>query len=369
MISQLLQLRECTAIQKMTALTSATEDNNFFPLAYYKDQERIRKRIFFSANGIKKIIVITNLTNFINFSSVINGHVIHPMPEKEFSGLAENVSRCREILDGAVVILTNNNVAKIGVEKAATIIEASPNTIFAIHDFDNHHWHEHSLQCALLADIYAPAHLSDFAIAGRINSALVAGIPCGSIQWNKQFMLLHLPEMLNNQRKSEPLGMHTYYGKFKYRNSILATVNKVFPSVGFLKQDFHERSDLERWQEWISYPVHWIAPVFNDLPLRFFDSLITGGIPLVPNALAPYLNFLKIPENFYICYSPTDLINTNEFVKRALIKFEDKGAYSRLERHAFAIENYHVDEILYKLYSHAADKFVGRPKIGSNSLG
>ena len=358
MIAQLQQLSTSSVPGKFNDLVAGVEGQNFFPFAYYKDQERIRKREYFSTNGFSKIIVVTNPSNYGNVSPVIKGEKITTITDIALSALSENPLECRNMLEGSVVIMTNNNVAKIQPIKMAEICETGPNTLFVIHDFDNHHWHDHSIKCALLADVYAPAHLSDFAIAGRINPLVVAGIPCGSIQWKKEFLIEHLPEMLRNVRKNEPLGMHSYYEKFKFRNSVISTVNQHFSNVGLLKQDFHGRSDLDRWLEWITYPVHWIAPVFNDLPLRFFDSLITGGIPLVPISLKPYLNILEIPENFYICYTPSDLLAVDDFVQSAIGKYERLSEEARLLRHAFALESFHVDEIIHKLFLAAKKEFI-----------
>jgi hypothetical protein len=366
MISQLQQLAASSIQIKMNDLVVAAEEENFFALAFYKDQERLRKLEFFSKNGFSKKVVVTNKSNYGNVSSEIKGEKLVMISDDELSALAENALECRNKLEGAVVIMTNNNVAKIEPVKMAALVEATPNTVFVVHDFDNHHWHDHSIKCALLADVYAPAHLTDFAVVGRLNSAVVAGIPCGSIQWKKTFLVEHLTEMLQNQRKSEPLGMHSFYGKFKFRNSVIATVSPHYSNVGFLKQDFHGRTDLDRWSEWISYPVHWIAPVFNDLPLRFFDSLITGGLPLVPISLKPYLNILGIPEEFYIYYTASDLINVNNFIESALSRFEKSGEAGRLARYVYASECFHVDEIIYKLYSRAKNEFVSTHKQFSN---
>jgi hypothetical protein len=357
MITQLQQLSSSLVTGKLNDLVAAAEEQNFFPIAYYKDQERIRKREFFSKNGFSKTIVVTNPSNYGNVSKKIKGQEIETILDADLSSIYANSEVCRSKLEGAIVIMTNNNVAKIDPIKLATIIEATPNTLYVIHDFDNHHWHEHSIKCALLADIYAPAHLSDFAIVGRINPVIVPGIPCGTIQWTEQFLVEHLSEMLNNNRKPMPLGMHSYYGKFRFRNSVLATVNKYFDTVGLLKQDFHGRSPLDRWTEWINHPVHWIAPVFNDLPLRFFDSLITGGIPLVPVSLKPYLNILGIPEQFYICYTPADLLSVDEFVRSSIHTFESLGEEARVFRHAYALQNFHVDELIYKLFSYAETEY------------
>ena len=358
MIDQLNQLGTFKVLGKMNELVSTAEENFFFPLAYYKDQERIRKREFFSKYGFRKVMVVTSPRIYCNVSPVIKGENIETISDEELSALIENKVDCRNELEGSIVILNNNNVAKIDYMKMASLIEATPNTLFVIHDFDNHHWHDHSVKCALFADIYAPAHLSDFAIVGRINPVVAAGIPCGSIQWTKQFLIQNFSGLVRNLRSPEPLGLHTYYPKFIFRNSVISTVSKHFKKVGFPQQDFLIKSDLDRWTEWINYPVHWIAPVFNDLPLRFFDSLISGGMPLVPIGLRPYLEILGIPKTFYICYGPTDLTAVEEFVRSSIDQFNFLGEESRLRRHLFALEHFHVDEIIYKLYSRARDEYI-----------
>ncbi|MFN5445803.1 MAG: hypothetical protein ACK5AJ_04055 [bacterium] len=357
MISHFQQLAASSIQVKMNDRVETREREHLCALAFYKDQERLRKREYFSKNGFGKTIVITNTSNYGNVSLEIKGEKLVTMSDNELSVLSDNALDCRNKLEGSVVIMTNNNVAKIEPLKMAALVEATPNTVFVVHDFDNHHWHDHSIKCALLADIYAPAHLSDFAIVSRINPVIVPGIPCGTIQWTKQFLVEHLSEMLRGHRKHMPLGMHSYYGKFKFRNSVLATVNKCFDTVGLLKQDFHGRSPLDRWSEWINYPVHWIAPVFNDLPLRFFDSLISGGIPLVPISLKPYLNILGIPEQFYICYTPSDLLSVDEFVRSSIHTFESLGEEARLYRHAYVLRNFHVDELIHKLLSCAKTEY------------
>lgn len=358
MITQLQQLSSSLVPAKLNDLVAAAEEQNFFPIAYYKDQERLRKREFFSVNGFSKAIVVTNPSNYGNVSSVIKGQEIETILDADLSSIYQDSAVCRNRLEGAIVIMTNNNVAKIDPIKLATIIEATPNTLYVIHDFDNHHWHEQSIKCALLADVYAPAHLSDFNLASRINPVVISCIPGGTIQWSKDFLLRHFPEMLKNERKTMPLGMHSYYAKFKYRNSVLATVNKQFQTVGWLQKDFHGRTDIGRWSEWIDFPVHWIAPVYNDLPLRFFDSLISGGMPLVPTGIKPYLNILGLPESFYVCYTPADLINVADFIESAICTFDKLGEEARLKRYTLTLESFHVDEIIYKLYSRARDEYI-----------
>jgi hypothetical protein len=342
---------------RQNAVTDFVENQNFFPTIYFKDQERRRKQAFFLESNFKATVVVTSAGNFENVSPELNQENFKKITEQQFLDLTANESQARKILEGSLVILTNNNVAKITPGTMAERIGLLPNTLFVIHDFDNHHWHEHSMQCALLADVYVPAHLTDYSILSRINPTLVAPIPSGSTQWTKDFLRRYFAEAFGNKRYPSPLGMHYHYPKFRYRNSVLSTLSSKIASVGWVSKDFHLKSAHERWREWISYPLHWVVPVFNDLPLRFFDSLISGGMPLVPTSLKPYLSILKIPNEFYLCYSPSDLINPEKFLDYALTVFNDLGFQSRRIRHEYAMDKFHVDATISRLVSCAKKEY------------
>jgi len=95
--------------------------------------------------------------------------------------------------------------------------------------------------------------------------------------------------------------------------------------------------------------LHWVAPVLNDLPIRFFDALITGGIPIVPSGLKPYIDSLQIPDKFYATYSPLDILNPADLLASQNERFEQLGETGVLERHVFALEHFHIDVIAAKL--------------------
>lgn len=295
-----------------------------------------------------KIHIIANNTNFGHVSSNISGHEINIM-SVEMIKSPSNDNHLKESLRNSFVITTSNIFAEIGSAKFGALTENLLSTVFIIHDYDNHHWIDNNIQAAIFADIYAPAHQSDYAIASRVNPNILCGIPCGSNQWSKDFILNYGNQNLLSKRSSIPLGKYFIYEKFLHRNKVINTLSQTYPDIGFVDQDFHLLSPQEKWQEWSGYALHWIVPVLNDLPIRFFDSLITGGIPLVPTSLKPFIQSLKIPEEFYASYSPLDILDPKVLVKNQIERFNLLGEAGILRRHQFALEHFQVDAIIEKL--------------------
>jgi hypothetical protein len=358
-ISQLIRLRQSPILSQMRSLVTSTEGEDLFPFAFQKDVITRAKREIFDKQRFAEIFIITNPTNYGNASQFIGQRDVNLMAEDILANPEVGLDFFQDRFEGSLVILTNNNVARIRPERYAAIFDACPRTVFAVHDFDNHHWFDMSIQSAVISDVYIPAHLENFAISGRINSNILEGIPCGTIQWSKSFIAEHATSLLTINREIGPIGIHSYYESFRYRNQVLKTINRQFPKVGLLSGDFHNRTPLDRWNEWVSHELHWISPVYNDLPIRFFDALISGGMPMVPTSLAPYLRFIGIPSDFYITYSPSDLLNSSKLVQDASERFNGLGSAGIIERHAFAFKHFHVDSIINKIVSGCRNIYCG----------
>jgi hypothetical protein len=337
------------AISAMKDYIAATESDDFFSLAYQKDVRKSQKQEFFKKNGFKKIVVVTNETNLDNVSTHSEKRNIVKITDQELLRWSGDTGRLAAECDVSLIILTNNNISRIGLAKFDSIVSSCKSAVFAVHDFDNHHWVEMSFAIAAYCDVYFPAHLDNNALFGRFSPNIVSGIPCGTIQWSKSFLEARVPEMLQVKRQMGPLGKHYFYEKFRYRNQVLHTIGKHFPTVGLVTSDYHGQSALNRWREWISYKLHFIAPVFNDLPIRFFDALISGGLPLVPVSLKPYLDTLRIPEEHYLVYSATDLLEPSGIMRSAAERFDSLGSSGVLARHLYALSNFHVDASVEKI--------------------
>jgi hypothetical protein len=338
-------LAKSPIVQHTTGLLGEVESDLLFSIACEKDKIYRQKKQRISS---LKTVVITNNTNFGNIGTQNIFGPIKILSAQEFKGTIGDEPLI-ETLDNSLVITTSNIFAEIGMERLGALYSRLPKSVFAIHDYDNHHWISNNIQAAIFSDVYVPSHQSDGLIASRINPNIVGSIPCGSNQWSMEFIKHNKLSILDFPRSDEPLGKYYFYEKFLHRNKAISTLSCNFPHVKLLDNDFHGMSQDQKWSEWCSHKLHWIIPVLNDLPIRFFDALITGGMPLIPTGLLPFVNALNIPESFYISYGPLDLIDSREFIQRSNELFEFSGRGGINDRHEFAVKNFHVDIIIEKI--------------------
>jgi hypothetical protein len=324
------------------------EDEVLFSIALNKDQIYRSKNLLFKKKKISKVYVISNYINFGCISTHILGERIYTISAEEIK-LASNDDSLIDSIKDSLVITTSNIFADIGSARMSAIAERLPNTIFVVHDYDNHHWIKNSLQVAIFADVYAPAHQSDNLLASRVNRNILGRLPCSSNQWSMDFILNFGKKNLPIERSEMPLGKYFFYEQFIHRNKIVNTLSPSYPDVGFVEQNFHALTQEEKWHEWSCHELHFVIPVLNDLPIRFFDALITGGIPLIPLGLKPFVESLQIPEKFYATYSPLDILEPEQLLSMQSARFKSLGEAGILERHNFAIKNFHIDVILGKL--------------------
>jgi len=339
-------LSQSPIVENSLQTIAAIESDLLFSIACKKDEVRKGKRKLI--NGKLDVVVIGNNTNFGNIALERDFGKINFLSEDILKN-EPSEKILLEALDKSLVIMTSNTFAGIGVNKLSMLYEKLPKSVFAIHDYDNHHWFGNNLQAAIFSDIYIPSHQDEFLIASRVNPNIVGGIPCGSNQWRKSLIVEKANSLNSKSRSNNPLGKYYFYEKFIHRNKAISTLSQIYPTINIVSADFHSLTEEEKWQEWSSHKVHWIIPVLNDLPIRFFDALITGGIPLIPGGLKPYIQALGIPENFYIEYGPLDLIAPKEFIGKACDEFNRLGSEGIMKRHQFAMENFHIDVILEKI--------------------
>lgn len=340
-------LAKSPIVQHSLMVLGEVESELLFSIACEKDRIYREKKSVIKA---LKTVVIANPTNFGNISKNNRYGEVKVLSTERIKDLGNDDNLLKD-LTNSLVITTSNIFAEIGFERLGALYYQLPKTIFAIHDYDNHHWIPNNIQAAIFADIYIPSHQDEYLLASRVNSNIVGGIPCGTNQWSMEFIRQHGSPTFTCQRTDQPLGKYYFYEKFSHRNKAISTLAQNFPSIGLLDKDFHALSQQQKWSEWCAHKVHWVIPVLNDLPIRFFDALITGGLPLIPSGLKPYVAALGIPEKFYITYGPLDIIESKEFIKKANEQFDSEGIDGIKARHQYAVRHFHVDTIVEKIIS------------------
>jgi hypothetical protein len=347
-------------MKAQTLLRDQIEESQLFQIGYQKSLIASIKRQYFAKNPVKKFVVIASFNNYDFLSTNINGRLVESIWFEEFAKFSKDPKAAAKFMQDAVAIISNNTINRIGLEKFAEIYKSTPHAIYILQDIDSHHWREMSVQVPALVDVYAPGHTGSFISEGRINPNLVTGIPIGTTQWSRDFVLQHIPELANSERLDQPFGMHSFYPKFKFRNQVVATLSKFSPHTGLQNttetNGFLGRDPEQRWKDWAKYKLHWIIPVANDLPNRFFDALITGGLALTPKQFRSTIKHLGIPDEFICYYEPIDILDPQNFIKAALKQFEDQGGnLGAVKRARFTLEHLHVDKIMDDLFDAALE--------------
>jgi hypothetical protein len=246
----------------------------------------------------------------------------------------------RNLPSNSIFILLNNDIAK-QLQLYIDFYNGNPNAIFIVWDWDSQHWMQMSSVLAMYSDFYISASSENASILSQFSPNIVGPVFACVHQWTKKFILDNL-DVLVKERYDIPLGMHVFYEKYVKRNRAIATVNKVFSSVSFANNDFKNKSEMENFDEWASYKSHWIIPVMSGVPIRVYNALISGGIPILPKA------YQNLPEvgvmgSTPLYYETHDLIDPKFINDMAVATFNKAGESGLISRVCNAINHHHLD--------------------------
>ena len=340
--------------KQVTEYVKFAQNDAFFYLAAAKNARISTLKTYFSQNPLRKIYLSANLGGF---ECAVEGLEVAIL-EKNYFVEPDTVRRTakKTQLEGCIVIVNNNDAGTPESRAAyAEFFEECPATCFIIWDWDNHHWLELSTFLAAHSDIYAPSHHENLYLLSRYNWLIGGPVYCSSVQWPRKFLAAHLPEIVAAERSSAPLGMHIPYAQFSFRIRVISTLSQYYPSIGFINRSYHARTPEDRLKEWCSHKTHWISPVLNDVPIRIFDALVTGGIPIVPDSLRFLPPVNAIPREFIAFYSPADIVNPMALVEQANRLFDEGGRKGIESRHHLALQHYHGDASVRQMLGFAAE--------------
>jgi hypothetical protein len=342
--------------RQVTEYMKFAQSDNFFHLAIVKNLRISALKSHFSQSSIRKVFICAHLAAI---ECSIDGIEVAVL-DNNFFQEADPTRRAakKSQLENSLVIVNSSNMGSTDARAAYTdFFEECTKTCFLAWDHDNHHWLEMSTYMAAHSDIYVPAHHENLYLLSRYNWLIAGPVYSSTMQWSRKFLADHLPNMLAVERSDSPLGMHIPYSMFSFRNQVISTLNKFYPSVGFSSHDFHAKTPEDRLKEWYSYKTHWIVPVLNDVPIRISDALITGGIPIVPMSLQLMPPVNSIPREHIIFYSPSDIVNPQALVERAVTMFNQGGAEGIIARHQLALQYYHGNTSINYMWRFVVDLF------------
>ena len=352
-----------TISEQVGAYRDYTQAEVFFHLAREKSArvEQLRQR--FAGRRIARLFVGNNL---VPAGFELPGVETVPLEKNWFErAMKGELQDMVAQLAGGLVLVNNNDLA-VG-ESAPGYVRLfanSPDTIFLGWDYDNHHWMESSLALAAHTDLYFPAHNENMYLLSKINALTCGPIPCATVQWTPKFLADNLGEMLRRERSDEPLGMHFFYQQFAFRNQTVVTLNQKYKQIGFAERSFQAKSPADRLAEWMDHKAHWIIPVLNDVPIRIFDALSSGGIPIVPESLRFLAPISSLPRDAIVFYGPDDIFHPQAVVARALKLFDEGGQQGIAARHRFALAQHHGADRLRRMVAMAQERLEFEPLIG-----
>ena len=259
--------------------------------------------------------------------------------------------------DHSIIILNNNNaMVDNQLSKYWDMYLSHPTCVFVIWDFDNHHWFALSSMLAASCDLYVPTHADNLEPLSRFNNYIGGPVGSGTIQWTKEYLRDNWTIITDTERRNEPLGHHIEYPQFPIRQKNLQILNQTLSEVKPVDGSYHSRDMMDRFKEWCSHKVHWIVPVLNDAPIRAYDALITGGIPILPRSLKYHRDIVDMHDHI-LFYDYEDVRYPKPITQKAVELFDKRGKAGILDRHNLVINNYHVDNRVVSILKAVQDEF------------
>ncbi len=217
--------------------------------------------------------------------------------------------------------------------------------------WDNHHSRKRNLQIVPMTDLFLPAHNYCAPYLMSPHSILGGQVPLGSYQWSRRAAASLFARHRNRPRHD---ALHGGYVAWKITPERAAFVRKLQRGLsghalrllnGQGRQDYFELGPEDRWLDWAGHKVGLILPFQKDLSTRFFDSLLTGQVPIVPiwcqdfenvidDAAAKALPVVRLADE--------SLPAVKEAWAEAVRRYDSDGAAGAERRHRYALENHHL---------------------------
>jgi hypothetical protein len=323
------------------AVTKATVDT--FPADFLFNISRIKQRRLHALQSALTPSAPIYLSQFFSSiehpSDVLATYKNHVFLQGVPHGTINNGSPC-------IVIANNNDCARRrDSDEWSATLSANPHCLFVVWDFDNHHWLRNSFYAALYSDIYIPSHSANFSLLQQLSTRPLTIVPCSTGQFRlRQIDDFLKAKTLSIQTRKKVSGLHRFYQQFGLRNSMIERMAAHCPDdVGFTPENrYDSRQHESNFAAWTSFAISFISPVNDDVPIRFFDSLMSGGLPLVPYTLQSHLDALNIPPNFYSVYLLHELYDSPALViDRAYAHFLAQGERGVRARASYAARHHH----------------------------
>ncbi len=211
--------------------------------------------------------------------------------------------------------------------------------------WDNHHHVFDNHSAAADLDVCIPGHgfAADYLHSHRYVTA--PPVPLCVTQWTAAEGARFFESHGGAQRTDALYGGFVRYEIANKRNQLIGSlIERGMEGVYFLEEDALERyfglSLADRFRAWCSHKVSICLPLSGDLSQRFFDALLTGQIPIVPEDIHDLDDVIPSAlqqELPIIRFSKYTADAVEEAQAKALKAFDHDGTAGILRRHRYAL--------------------------------
>ncbi|GJE52617.1 hypothetical protein GOFOIKOB_5690 [Methylobacterium tardum] len=214
---------------------------------------------------------------------------------------------------------------------------------------DHHHEFEQSLRLAFEFDFYVHAHPTRVDYLRSVARNCLGLLPCCFGQWEPLDVEAFAGRYMVGPRVDALYGGFRGYNDSFSREAFLRTAIERIPGNNLFLIPYNEpneshryfsKSGEEQFEEWCRHKTSAVLAVNEDVPIRLFDALATGQIPIVSDdvqsleMILPPADQLALPV---LRYRAGDVDDLERVHREAVRLFDAGGEAGAWRRHRYAV--------------------------------
>lgn len=230
------------------------------------------------------------------------------------------------------------------------LLSADALRVFWAHD--HHHSFAHYVIHLLKANIVFPAHFCRRDHLQAFNAHIADTVPATTNQWMIDQLEFFSRQSENGLRSDDLYGGFGAYDVGLQRSFFIGAIMEQLPRHALSVRRIQSEDDPyftlsweRRLAEWRRYKVSLCAAISQDIPIRLFDALATGQIPIIPNNVTnldwviPLQDQSRLGIERYEANDPGSAIAA---WRRALNNFDHLGPQGINDRISYFLEHHSI---------------------------
>ncbi|CAN5332155.1 hypothetical protein BH10PSE2_BH10PSE2_07620 [soil metagenome] len=247
-------------------------------------------------------------------------------------------------VSGFDIILLLNTLTPEELEFVRRARSTEPAVLLVGWFWDNHHLFRDNLEFADILDIGIAGH--DFASAYLASPRmwLLPSVLLSYTQWSEQTIANLKRYQALGDRSNELYGGFVSYPDAPERSIAIKTLQDsgYFPELKLIDSQklggYYKLTEADRFVDWCSYKASLCANIERDVPIRYFDALVTGQIPILPrSAIDEPLLRATFPEDQFVTCDSLSPDDVRKALARAIDIFDEEGSEGALRRSERAV--------------------------------